>query len=193
MEADGEDEDTQPEIDELFAAHEPPPELPAWDAFMRGASTGIPQGEEMPQPTPTPTPAAEITESERRINPEYSGRKCDEVHATFLKDSKKFLDEWPKKQRNHDVNIKKVANHGMCSGSPAVQTAKDHFAACEREFNDVQRVATNNLSRGKSYVSRAELKDCTDTIERCRNREAELANLMKPLLQLSMLADPAKK
>ena len=193
MEADGEDEDTQPEIDELFAAHEPPPELPAWDAFMRGASTGIPQGEEMPQPTPTPTPAAEMSESERRVNPEYSGRDYDGVHATFLKDSKKFLDEWPKKQRNHDVNIKKVANHGMCSGSPAVQTAKDHFAACEREFIDVQRVATNNLSRGKNYVSKAELKDCTDTIERCRNREAELANLMKPLLQLAMLPDLAKK
>jgi len=35
---------TQNEIDELFAAHEPPPELPAWDAFRANASTGIPQG-----------------------------------------------------------------------------------------------------------------------------------------------------
>ena len=153
----------------------------------------MPQGEEMPEPAPTPTPAAGPPESERTVHPDYSGRKYDEVHSTFLKGSAKLIAEWPKKQRTHDVNIKKIAAHGMCSGSPAVQTAKDHFAACEREFIDVQRVATNNLSRGKNYVSKAELKDCTDTIERCRNREAELANLMKPLLQLSMLADPAKK
>ena len=97
MEADGEDEDTQPEIDELFAAHEPPPELPAWDAFMRGASVGMPQGEEMPEPTPfAMIPAAEVPESERRINPDYSGRKYDDVHSAFKQDSKKFVEEWPK-------------------------------------------------------------------------------------------------
>ena len=91
------------------------------------------------------------------------------------------------------MNIKKTANHSMCSGSPAVQTAKDHFAACELEFKDVQRVATNNLAKGKNSLSKTELQACTDKIERCRSREVELANLMKPLTQLSMLPDPAKK
>ena len=147
----------------------------------------------MPQPTPTLTPAAEITESERRVNPEYSGRDYDGVHATFLKDSKKFLDEWPKKQRNHDVNIKKVANHGMCSGSPAVQTAKYHLAACDLEFKDVIRVATDNAVKGKHFLSQTELQACIDKIERCRSREVELANLMKPLIQLSMLPAPPAK
>ena len=153
-----EDADTQREIDELFAAHEPPPELPAWDAFMKEASVGIPQGEVMPEPTPTPTPATEVPESDRCINPDYSGRKYDEVHATFGKDSKKFIEEWPKKQRTHDVNIKKVATHGMCSGSPAVKTAKDHLAACELDFNHVKRVATDNAVKGKNFYHRRNYK-----------------------------------
>ena len=91
------------------------------------------------------------------------------------------------------MNIKKVATHGMCSGSPAVQTAKDHLAACELDFNDVKRVATDNAVKGKNFLSQTELQACTDKIERCRSRELELANLMKPLMQLSMLPDPAKK
>ena len=117
---------------------------------------------------------------------------CIRDSATFLKDSKKFLDEWPKKQRNHDVNIKKTTTHSMCSGSPAMKSAVDLLAACVKDFGEIQTTVTGEAVTGKHSLSQTELQACIDKIDRCRNRELELTNLMKPLIQLSMLPTPAR-
>ena len=192
VEADGEDKDTQHEIDAFCDKHKAPEEVPAWDAFMKEASTRIPEGEVMPEPTPTPTPAAEMSESERRVSPEYTGRQYDLVYTNFKKDSKKFVEEWPKKQRNHDVNIKKTTTHSMCSGSPAMKSAVDLLAACVKDFGEIQTTVTGEAVTGKHSLSQTELQACIDKIDRCRSRELDLTSLMKPLIQLSMLPTPAK-
>ena len=149
----------------------------------------------MPEPAPTPTPAyaAQVAEPERRIHPDFSGAKWEEAHTSFVKDTTKFFQEWPKKQRTHEVNIAKAANHCMCLGSPAMQAAKDLLAACEQDFRDVQKVATDNAVKGKNYISTKELQANIDKIESCRSREGDLSKIMKPLVALALLpAHPAK-
>ena len=71
-------ENAQPEIDELFAAHEPPPELPAWDAFRRGASTGMPQ----PAPTPAEEPAPTPAQPEKKVVVEKPAKKDEDKKVT---------------------------------------------------------------------------------------------------------------
>ena len=52
---------------------------------------------------------------------------------------------------------------GKCT-TRKVEAAKDQLAACEQEFIEVRRAATDNAVKGKHFLSQRELQDCIDKI-----------------------------